>query len=133
MRGLRPRLAVDEANWTAVLARKLRSECFENEANPFTPERGNEVEDYCNASAVSRSYAALICVWLEGWCRVLTLKRLCDLRCCENDVRDIFDQCLRPKSKLPRPPPKKKHVWFPLDSNELDGHCLCVEKRGGKA
>lgn len=54
MRGLRPRLTVDEANWTAVLARKLRSECLENEANPFTPERGNEAEDYCNASAASR-------------------------------------------------------------------------------
>lgn len=93
MKGLKPKLNVDETNWPAVLSRKFRSECLDADENPFTPERGNEAEHYCNASVVDR---------------VLILKMLCELRCCEGDVREIFELCLKPNSKNRRPP-KKKH------------------------
>ena len=56
LKGLRPRVGVDETNWTAVLARKLRSECPNSKENPFNPERGSEALDYCNAPAVQRSH-----------------------------------------------------------------------------
>ena len=56
LKGLRPRVGVDETNWTTVLARKLRSECPNSKENPFNPDRGNEALDYCNAPAVQRSH-----------------------------------------------------------------------------
>jgi len=93
MKGLRPKLSVDESNWTAVLSRKFRAECMDAEENPFKPARGNEAEHYCNASAVDR---------------VLILKMLCELRGCESDFREVLEQSLKPNTKLQRPP-KRKH------------------------
>eukprot|EP00210_Caulerpa_lentillifera_P003375 g3219.t1 len=83
LKGFRPKLKVNKMNWTVILAKKFRTE--ELNENPFRPSSGSEAEDYCNATVTNR---------------VRILKLLCEMRCCEHDLRNILQDVLKP---IPKP------------------------------
>lgn len=111
MKGLRPKLRVNESNWTSILAKKFRTE--ELDENPFQPSPGSEAEHYCNATVADR-YLVICLFDYELLCgfRVRILKLLCELRCCEDDLRNVLQEVLKPVSRIAAVPRRRKVTTF---------------------